>query len=112
MNVENLTALVIAVGSVVTGTATLTKYLGDKKSTSLNEWKELADRHKERYEEKLEKYKELEKRMEKKEEAYHKKYDEWRTECEILTERNKLLSKRVNDLEYILGIENIDIDDL
>ena len=49
MNLEQLTALFIAIGGLVTALSAWVKNKGDKKQSSINEWKELTSSYKKDY---------------------------------------------------------------
>ena len=112
MNLEQLTALFIAVGGLVTALSTWIKNKGDKKQSSIDEWKELANSYKEDYQDLKNKFKDLENRMDERDYQYQLERDKWKKERENILQENFDLNKRITVLEEALIQEGIDVDEL
>ena len=112
MNLEQLTALFIAVGGLVTALSTWVKNKGDKKQSSIDEWKELASNYKKDYQDLKNKFADLESRVDKRDYQHRLERDEWKREREDILQENFDLNVRITVLEEALIQEGIDVDEL
>lgn len=112
MNLEQLTALFIAVGGLVTALSTWVKNKGDKKRSSIDEWKELASNYKKDYQDLKDKFAGLESRVDKRDYQHRLERDEWKREREGILQENFDLNVRITVLEEALIQEGIDVDEL
>lgn len=112
MNLESITALFIAVGGMVTALATWAKHQGDKKTTSISEWKEIASNYKRDYLEIDKKIDELEGRIEERDYRHQLERNEWKKEREEMAQENMELNLRITILEEALIQEGVDVETL
>lgn len=112
MNLEQLTALFIAVGGVVTALSTWVKNQGDKKQSSIDEWKDLASSYKKDYQDIRKKFIELEERIDERDYQHQLERNKWKQERENMIRVNDTLSNRITVLEEALIQEGIDVDEL
>lgn len=112
MNLEQLTALFIAVGGLVTALSTWVKNKGDKKRSSIDEWKELSETYKADYQDIRKKFIELEERIDERDYQHQLERNQWKQERENMIRVNGTLSNRITVLEEALIQEGIDVDEL
>ena len=112
MNLEELTALFIAVGGLVTALSTWVKNKGDKKKASIDEWKELASNYKKDYQDLKNKFADLESRVDERDYQHRLERDKWKREREDILRENMDLNDRITILEEALIQEGIDVDEL
>lgn len=112
MNLEQLTALLVAVGGLVTALSTWVKNKGDKKRSSIDEWKELASNYKKDYQDLKNKFADLESRIDKRDYQHRLERDKWKRERESILQENMDLNVRITILEEALIQEGIDVDEL
>ena len=112
MNLEQLTALFIAVGGLVTALSTWVKDKGDKKQSSIDEWKELSETYKADYQDIRKKFIELEERIDEGDYRHQLERNKWKQERENMIRVNGTLSNRITVLEEALIQEGIDVDEL
>ena len=112
MNLEQLTALFIAVGGLVTALSTWIKNKGDKKQSSIDEWKELASNYKKDYQDLKDRFEGLESRVDERDYQHRLERDKWKRERESILRENMELNDRITVLEEALIQEGIDVDEL
>lgn len=112
MNLDGLTALIVAVAGILTGLSGLFKILGDKRKASIDEWKEISDNYKKDYRLLSDRFNQLEKRIEDNEKNHEIERKAWKEERENMIQVNEELSIRIDVLEKALIEQGVDVDEL
>ena len=119
MNLEEVTALVLAVGGIITALGALLNHLGNKKKIdfdrnrdSVTEWKEIANTYKQDYKKLVDRLEELETTVKESNDQHRLERDKWKQERESILRENSDLNERITVLEEALVQEGIDVDEL
>lgn len=119
MNLEQVTALALAVGSIITALGALINHLGNKKKIkydarkdTVDEWREISSNYKKNYLELSEKFDELEELVKETNHQHQLERAEWKAEQQKLIDENVKLTERVSILEEALTHEGIDVTSL
>lgn len=119
MNLEQITALAIAVGSIITALGALINHLGNKKKIkydakkdTVDEWREISSNYKKNYLELSDRFDELEELVKQTNHQHQLEIDEWRAEQQKLIDENVELTERVSVLEEALTHEGVDVTSL